>query len=394
MATNTLYDAFLWNGFLISKTGGLDTGPLSGGSGPKTFPSEFPYEIFKGMDAAAEVVYNEEEQEEDFLAELTRRLTRSSAPVPPKSASPVFYRSKPEKLWSVSGSPNSTLSGWPPGQGGGTSREGSPGGGSTDPSPPTTPFVSENGHFDWDLIFAAAAGQVARLRLAGAGDGPICLVQGQRQVPLTKTTYSDFCSPHVPSNGLSKTNQYQRVKDEQIKRSCTPICTSVAQMNWLSQQNQQVPSRNGGLEYEKNNRRCSGGCYLNQPQSAWLPMQAKCTQQYQKGPNVRALFLNGSGNIKNNKCAGTGVFLPRRFHNPAPEPPKRPGCSTINPAKVVQAPNLNLNSGDVNPHSQKCFISEYDASLLKPSAFLASQRSLRPDGGISHEVHLPNEWTY
>ncbi|KAK4783171.1 hypothetical protein SAY86_007545 [Trapa natans] len=366
---------------MATKTGGLDADALAYGDGLKTFPSEFPYEIdsyfessfnFKGMagDAAVEGQDEEqedEEQEEDFLAELTRRLTRSSAPVPHKSASPGLCRSKPEKLWTVAGSPNSTLSGlsgWLPGQGGGISREGSPGGGSADLSPPTTPFVSENGHPDWDLI-CAAAGQVARLRLAG--DAPICPVQCQRQVPVKKTVHSGFCSSHVPSNGLCQTNQYQRVKEEPSKRSSPPICTNTAKMNWLSQQNQQVPSRNRGLGHENNNGRCSGYWSLEHPGSAWSPAPAKSTHQSQNRPNVRALFLNGSGNI-NSKRAGTGVFLPRRFVDHAPEPLKRPGCSTIIPAKVVQA--LNLNLGDANAYSQQCFTSEYGEWCTSFNRFL------------------------
>lgn len=98
MATKTLDDAIFWNGLLMSKAGGLDADSIPGGT--KTFPSEFPYEIdspsavlsFKGVTESGD----DEAEEEDFLAELTRRLTRSSVPEPQKTASPGFYRTKPE----------------------------------------------------------------------------------------------------------------------------------------------------------------------------------------------------------------------------------------------------------------------------------------------------------
>lgn len=96
-------------------------------------------------------------------------------------------------------------------------------------------------------------------------------------------------------------------------------------MNSLSQQNQQVPSSsNRGLGYENNTGRCGGGWPLGHPQSAWPSLQAKNALQNQNVSNLRALFLNGSGDVKK-KCAGTGVFLPRRYENPTAEPRKGSG---------------------------------------------------------------------
>lgn len=94
-------------------------------------------------------------------------------------------------------------------------------------------------------------------------------------------------------------------------------------MNLVSQPNQQVQSRIRGIEHESYNVRCGGGRPLGVPQSAWSSLQARNVQQNQRA-SLRAPHLNGSGNMRR-ECAGTGVFLPRRYENPPQESRKRSG---------------------------------------------------------------------
>ncbi|XP_031374805.1 uncharacterized protein LOC116189322 isoform X2 [Punica granatum] len=406
MATKTLDDSVFWNGLLMEKPSGMDSG--FGLGCPGSFPSELPYDMDSPVESSLSSTTDttesgddepeEGDEEEDFLAELTRRLTRSLAPEPQKPAGATPFSGTKTELWAVSGSPKSTLSGlsgWLPSHGGGISRNGSPNGGSTAPSPPTTPFGAETAHPNWDLIYAAA-GHVARLRLTGEGaktqprqqqpvGGPVYPIKSHSlDTAANKIPHYGFCSAHNQTN--------QNVRDEQMLKSCSPVWTRTVKMNSFTQQNQQIRSRVRGIPYESNSGRCGAGQPLGLPQSAWPSLHARNAQQNQNGQNLRSLFLNGSGSMK--ERAGTGVFLPRRYENPAPEPRKKSGCSTVLlPAKVVQALNLNLD--DMNAHSQHRFSSDYDVIMARRNALLAQQkRSLHPDGGMTHEVRLPQEWTY
>ncbi|KAF2318996.1 hypothetical protein GH714_012289 [Hevea brasiliensis] len=112
---------------------------------------------------------------------------------------------------------------------------------------------------------------------------------------------------------------------------------------------------------------------------------------------MRAVFLGGSG-VKR-ECAGTGVFLPRRYGNP-PDSKKKSACSTVLlPAKVVHALNLSFEdmnmNGQVQPRIKCSFASDYDVLMARRNALLAQQkRNLRAEGVLNHEVGLPQEWTY
>ncbi|THG06968.1 hypothetical protein TEA_022883 [Camellia sinensis var. sinensis] len=100
------------------------------------------------------------------------------------------------------------------------------------------------------------------------------------------------------------------------------------------------PNRGGrvvnGGGFENNNGRYARP--LGMPQSAWPPLQVQHknhqAQPSQHGSSgMRVVFLGGSG-VKR-ECAGTGVFLPRRYGNNTSEPRKKTGCSTaLLPARV------------------------------------------------------------
>ena len=63
----------------------------------------------------------------------------------------------------------------------------------------------------------------------------------------------------------------------------------------------------------------SGARPLGLPQSAWPTLQAQQQNQVPNpnGSSIRAgVLLSGSNTSVKRECAGTGVFLPRRYSNP------------------------------------------------------------------------------
>lgn len=374
------------------------------------FPTEFPYEFdslgtSSALSSPVESVMGsstetESSDEDDFLAGLTRRLTQQ-------------LTVKPEKKWVMAGSPESTLSGlgsWS------VSSNGSPNGVL---SPPTTPYGAKND--TWDLIYAAA-GQVARLKMTN-NEGHRCnssnnfqgrglLGPARSQNPdLTSVKHQNtgfYPSQSSPTfgNNVPQVNQYQQlVRQEQqaLRQQCSSIWErQQVKTNWQAQpqfhqhQHQQVQSRGRDVRYEDG--RC--GRPLGLPQSAWPPLQVHPQNQHSSSAGMRAVFLGGSG-VKR-ECAGTGVFLPRRYGNP-PDPKKKSGCSTVLlPAKVVQALNLNFDDMDISGglaqprlNNNASFHSEYDALMARRNALLAQQkRNLRQENVLNREIRLPQEWTY
>ncbi|ONI24491.1 hypothetical protein PRUPE_2G243200 [Prunus persica] len=373
------------------------------------FPTEFPYEfdssdsnsaLSSPVESVVGSTETESSDEEDFLSGLTRRLAQSSLQQThqtQKLSVPNFNKDKPE--WVMAGSPQSILSGI-----GSWSSNGSPTGPSSQvPSPPTTPFGAQND--TWDLIYAAA-GQVARLKMTNGVEGATKFSNHSRGLLGPPRSPSPSSLPCVknPAPGLCSNqsfNQPQHVRQNQVlnKPQCSAAWGKQGQLPWSAyqQQQQQIQSRGRSIPgYESG--RCGHGVSI--PQSAWPPLQVQQHQNQHPQRNnasVRPILPNGS-NIKR-ECAGTGVFLPRRYSNPAPEPRKKAGCPTVLlPAKVVQA--LNLNFEDMNSQAPPRFNSglapDHEALLARRNALLAQQRlgGLRPEGPLNYEVRLPQEWTY
>ncbi|EEF31964.1 uncharacterized protein LOC8287272 [Ricinus communis] len=393
-----------------------------------TFPTEFPYEFDSfgcsptSLSSPDESVIGstetESSDEDDFLAGLTRRLTQQ-------------LTVQPEK-WVMAGSPESTLSGigsWS------VSSNGSPNGVL---SPPTTPFGVKND--TWDLIYAAA-GQVARLKMSNEGSkcnnfqerGSLGSFRTQNQeTELKNQTHAGFYSSQSFGHSVSQMNQYQcQVRQEEmLKQQCPSVwgrqhakvgyqahpqhqhqhphnhTQAQSQSHYHHHhQQQQIQSRGRSVVGCENGVGCVRP--LGLPQSAWPPLQVQSNQHqnYQQhhhsGSGMRAVLLGGSNSVNNKKeCAGTGVFLPRRYGNNSPsESKKKSACSTVLlPAKVVQALNLNFEdmNGHAQPRSNTGFASDYDMLMARRNAILAQQkRNLRHDGVVlNHEVRLPQEWTY
>ncbi|XVE99680.1 hypothetical protein REPUB_Repub03eG0221100 [Reevesia pubescens] len=364
------------------------------------FPNEFPYEFdlshsFSALSSPVESVVGstetESSDEDEFLVGLTRRLAHSTSH---KFTVPSIYQEKNEKTGGLASSPQSTLSGlgsWS------ASSNGSPNGPSQVPSPPTTPFGAQND--TWDLIFAAA-GQVARLKMSNEAPkytnfnyGRV-LPKSQSHAFMKNSSSGSYSSRDLSYN-LAHRNQYQGRQEPVLKPHCGAVLErQVKASNWQAQfqqqQHQQIQSR------ARNN--VVGGRPLGLPKSSWPPLQVQSQQQQQpqpvnSGSGMRAVFLGGSGSVKR-ECAGTGVFLPRRYGNNPSEPRKKSGCSTVLlPAKVVQALNLNFDdtNSHVQPHFNASFASNYEALVARRNAVLTQARTnYRQEGGLN----LPQEWTY
>ncbi|XVE69316.1 hypothetical protein DITRI_Ditri09bG0142500 [Diplodiscus trichospermus] len=370
------------------------------------FPPEFPYELdlFDSLSALSSPVESvvgstetESSDEDEFLAGLTRRLARSTSQ---KLTVPSFSLDKNEKTGGLSSSPQSTLSGlgsWS------ASGNGSPNGPSQVPSPPTTPFGAQND--TWDLIYAAA-GQVARLKMSNEApkytnfNHGRCLAKTQNPAFMKDSSSGLYSTQSLCSN-RAQTNQYHGRQEQVLKPQCRAVLgRQMKASNWEAQLQQQRQHHQQQQEIQSRTRNnVAGGKPLGLPQSSWPPLQAQSQQQPQQnsGSGMRAMFLTGSGSVKR-QSAGTGVFLPRRYGNNTPEPRKKSGCSTVLlPAKVVQALNLNFddNNSHVQPHFHASFASNYDALAARRNALLAqARRNYRPEGGLTHDARLPQEWSY
>ncbi|KAL0003232.1 hypothetical protein SO802_017013 [Lithocarpus litseifolius] len=313
----------------FNKNGFNTTTTTTGFEPSLIFPTEFPYEfdsfgsssaLSSPVESVAGSTETESSDEEDFFAGLTRRLTQSSLQETQKLTVPSsFSHTKPE--WVIAGSPQSTLSGIGSWSGrSGVSSNGSPNGPSQFPSPPTTPFGAQND--TWDLIYAAA-GQVARLKVSGESQKYNPQSRGLLSYPNTTPAASKSCNfglyPNQPlTHNLPQTAQFQHV----MKSQCSSIwgrqqvkvgLATLQQREPQLQTQSRVRSTNG---YESGR---SGARSLGLPQSAWPSLQAQQQSQVlnPNGSSMRAgVLLSGSNTSVKRECAGTGVFLPRRYSNP------------------------------------------------------------------------------
>ncbi|XWS67149.1 hypothetical protein CRYUN_Cryun05aG0262400 [Craigia yunnanensis] len=348
---------------------------------PYEFPSGFGSSGFSSdLSSPGESVVGSietESDEEDYLAGLTHQMARSNIEDDFRRNDRAFA-SENSKGWILSSSPESTLCAFRSGcgckQG---SRRGSPNCQSRVSSPPGT----------WDLLYAAA-GEVARLRMNEESYGRFnnrgLLGQPTRK-PSPKLDVSGFYPPQQSlSHQKLQATRFQQLKQQQL----------------MKQQNESIWGGNQQQQYHVvQNRGRNSNRPLGLSPSGCPPLQRQQSQP-QNGSGMRAVFLGNPTSKR--ECAGTGVFLPRRIG--APEPLKKPACSTVLlPARVVQALNLNLDEIGAQPHLHHRFnasvTADSDAALRLRSggnvfANQTQQRNFRPQQGISYEVRLPQEWTY
>ncbi|PSS32647.1 3-phosphoshikimate 1-carboxyvinyltransferase [Actinidia chinensis var. chinensis] len=376
----------------------------SGGYFPYDFQREFgsfgPYSDLSSPGESVVSSTETESDEEDYIAGLTWKLAHSTLKEDfLKADSGLGYETR--KTYAMASSPQSTLCSAIGGYGykEGSSR-GSPNCPSLVSSPPASEAVSRS-DAAWDLLYAAA-GEVARMRMANEGVG--IYHKGSFCGPPTKPSpvFVPPKNPYPNQNPGFQSNEslsYQQLQVAQFQQ--------LKQQQMMKQQGSAIWGQSdGGGRYQQNrahqvfdNRPRSNGRPLGLSPSAWPTLQQSQQQQQQPGSGMRALFLGNTGAKR--ECAGTGVFLPRRVGAPT-ETRKKPGCSTVLlPDRVVQALNLNLEAMEaqtqIQSRSTMAFTPEYDAALKhRNNVLLAAQQKLnvRPRAAVNPELRLPSEWTY
>lgn len=337
------------------------------------FPTDFPYDFnSSAVHSPVESVLGDDDNddEEDFLAALTQRLTQSTLRDSPKLPSV----NKSQAKTAMAGSPQSTLTGvgsWSAWSS--VSSDGSPNGPSQAPSPPTTPFGGDNN--TWDLIYAAA-GQVARLKMNTNRDGIIGPSQSSSNLVSSMKNVGFYSHP----------SQFGTEPPIYKPENC---------FNWGRQvkvENQQIHCRGGNFHHE--NERFLRP--VDFPQSAWPSLQPH-HRRYSSQPSTPTIpaAYHGVGSAPKRECAGTGVFLPRRCDNNPPQSRKRADCASIAllPGKNIQ----DLNRSVPQMTSNRRLLPSYEVLMSQRNAIFTQQRLSYPrpaERGKSHEFLLPQEWTY
>ncbi|CAA3022355.1 Hypothetical predicted protein [Olea europaea subsp. europaea] len=322
------------------------------------FPTEFPYDFGSYGVGSPET----ESDNEDLLAALTRSsFYHHLNPTKPQNL---------EKVWLMSGSPQSTLThveSW-------SGRSNcSPNGPFQVPSSPTTPFGIKNK--PWDLIYQPAV-QLPKHKLSGGGlPGPPRSL-GQLQYPAQN-----------PKSPVFYNTRFQQLRMERLLNHPDIGCGM-----WYSQH--QVDQNRGG--------RLVGGM----GQAAY---QTRPTQTFSGSGTPGVSFgryvggdraVSGGGGVKKG-CAGTGVFLPRRYGSnndknafPSDLRKKLVGSTALLPDRVVHA--LNTNFVDVNSQSlagyNLGFIPDYDTFMARRNELL-----LRRQLGLSSltsSAYPPPDWSF
>ncbi|KAJ8624322.1 hypothetical protein MRB53_032852 [Persea americana] len=351
-----------------------------------------------------------ESDEEDYMAGLTRKMASSTLQDEDKTNSPGFSKGV------VAGSPQSTLCTMGTWSSSGLgSSSGSSNGPSQVPSPTSATPLYEKEVDAWELLYAAA-GQVVRMKMndetlkfhnRGVLGSPRKLPsaaslpmkpQSTASLPV-KPQSTGFYDNLAVNHQQFNIHQFQQLKQQKMMKQ-QQHCSSAWGRQGVKpapavQQQLQPSFHQGGFGNGRSGRP------LGLPSSAWPPLQQQQQQeqqqqQQQPGSGMRAVFLGGQGS---RESCGTGVFLPRRAGNPT-ETRKKSGCSTVLlPARVVQALNLNLDEMDTAPPRFQggSLVLDRDYMVGRGNTLhtQAQRQNMRiPPTAPSHEIHLPQEWTY
>ncbi|TKY63364.1 myb protein K [Spatholobus suberectus] len=302
--------------------------------------------LFPYLSSASET----ESDEEEHLAELTRRVAHSTLELDLEKPKGVFG----------GGSPQSTLSAF-----GSSGKGSSPNGG----------VLHANSQSATRDLLRAAAGEVERMRLGEDRYGYGSL---HNNAPKSSLVGLRFYSQqqHQPSLSHQQLQiaQFQMLRQQQMAKQ---------------QQRGMVPNRG------RNNNVRGGSSNVGLSASAWPPLQ--------HASGMRAVFLAGK-----TESTGTGVFFPRCVDT-RNETRKEPACNTVLvPDRVAQALNLSLEGvvgGHLQHHHQQRFNGENGSAVPRVRSnnnnnnyyygFSHPKRNnIRPPPQVNHEIQLPQEWTY
>ncbi|KAJ9541789.1 hypothetical protein OSB04_028295 [Centaurea solstitialis] len=365
---------------------------------PFLFPSDFPYEFASSSS-------NESESDDDDISALTRRFTRSFSL---QDRHQIPYPNHPlQKKRVFSGSPESTLN-WPV-------------------SSPATPFLQPEDD-PWDLIYAAAAGQVARMKMEMEMNMKMNNNLNDDVFTNTRPLLVPPPPPRAVNIGPPLNHHHHH----------HPNCTVWRSGNEEFIKQQQFRYRVAGAGSYGVAGRCGGGGRpVGFRQPAWPPIPVENQRRQQQPSNgfVAKPVLVGSGGgggggggggrvtagLKR-ECAGTGVFLPgdtltnhrnlRKNQTTAlihnfnltllmlmiiNNYPSlfiniifEAACSPAHlPARVVQS--LNKGMDPILPNIYGHTHSDYGTAIGGGRKAVAIGRR---SGVESAEVVLPQEWTY
>ncbi|KAL8261606.1 hypothetical protein R6Q59_025655 [Mikania micrantha] len=318
-------------------------------------PPEFHDEFVAGkpnlnsdLSSLGESVTETESDEEDYLNELSRKLVQSTIQDGFwKTECNFKFEDHHSKV--LVGSPESTLCGC---------NQFSSRGSSNCPSPAPETARQEP---SWDVLYAAA-GEVARMRLAGEDSFKFISPQPPRKIPSP--------NPQIPAAQLIK---QQMMKQQMLKQQMLQHHHHHHHHQYQQFVHQKMVRNDGGKMKP-----------VAPPASIWPPLQQSQQQLLQSGSGMRAVFF-GNPNTKR-ESTGTGVFLPRQIGAPT-ETRKKRGCSTVLlPDRVMHALNLNLEA-QIRSNGGL----SYDAQTRYRNGVLTAETRRQP---VEMDLRLPQEWTY
>nr|GLL20899.1 uncharacterized protein LOC109186611 isoform X2 [Ipomoea trifida] len=347
------------------------------------FPSVFSRDLCSSPVDSGE----NESDEEDFLAGLTRRFCQTFIEEADKSARSLHHL---EKGFVLSRSPQSTLAqvgSWT-GRSSGSSN-GSPNGPSLVSSPPTTPLGAENDA--WDLLFQDV-GNIDRLKMTAGNGSTTAKNRSLPDLPPANLINNSVSGVHISPFHQARGNQM-------IPHQSSEMWGQKVSPGWLgARQLYQTRVWSGFAENGGRGRTVLGGS----GQSAALHSLQLLQQNHHGGPATRAVFPGGSsGGGMKRECSGTGVFIPRRYGCNTTKPPsdsrKTTGRSAaLNLTKAVSGVNRSFESFEGFNGLAQPQMNPLDLLIARRNATLLAQRmrNLTPDVSISPELRLPPEWTY
>ncbi|XP_065869507.1 uncharacterized protein [Euphorbia lathyris] len=290
------------------------------------FPIDFPYEF--DSSGLADSTETESSDEDDSAVGLTRSLIQQ-----------LDYELKKNRT--ASGSPKSTLcgiGGWSMSRNGGL-------------SPPTTPLGTR---YDKSEPIYAGAGDVLRLK-NGVSNQTTGIYSSQGFV-----------------YGVS-----QLPNQDQLNRSYSVWGTQQLKAESPHLPQNQIQNRGTSTAGYQNGRFVRP---LGLPQSAWPPLQVQKNKHRSPASSTPA-FLSGSG-VKS--CAGTGVFLPRRFND------------SVHIKKSAKVEDIDRRANSCQSLNG-AFASKHDHASIATtkSGLLAQHKSnLQTENAVKNEICLPQEWIY